>query len=161
MKRTLALIAFAVMAAGCGTTAASDSTAVSREQATVTALPTLRPAATTPPPATPTPLPSDHQTGDASAGEVIFHDGKGSAAACVNCHATEPGAFSLGPVMTGISERAGSRVEGMSDEEYLHQSILQPGEFVVPGFRPVMPPTYGENLTEQDIADIIAYLMTR
>jgi hypothetical protein len=63
--------------------------------------------------------------------------------------------------MTGISERAGSRIEGMSAEDYLHQSILQPGEVLVPGFRPVMPPTYGENLTEQDIEDIIAYLMTR
>ena len=37
MKRTLALIAFAMMAAGCGTYAASNSTSVPREQATVTA----------------------------------------------------------------------------------------------------------------------------
>jgi mono/diheme cytochrome c family protein len=161
MKRTLALIAFAIMAAGCGTYAASDSTSVPREQVTVTELPTLRPAATTPPPATPTPLPADEPAGDASVGEIIFHEGNGSAPACINCHAAEPGPFALGPVMTGISARAGSRIEGMTAEEYLHQSIVQPGEFVVTGFRPVMPPTYGENLTEQDIADIIAYLMTR
>ena len=161
MKRILALIAFAMMAAGCGTYAASNSTSVPHEQATVTQLPTLRPAATTPPPATPTPLSVEGTTGDASVGESIFHDGKGSAAACINCHAAEPGPFALGPVMTGISERAGSRIEGMTAEEYLHQSIVHPGEFLVPGFRPVMPPTYGENLTEQDIADIIAYLMTR
>jgi mono/diheme cytochrome c family protein len=161
MKRTLALIAFAMMAAGCGTYAASNSTSVPREQATVTELPTLRPAATTPPPAMPTPQPVEDPAGDASAGETIFHEGKGSAPACVNCHAAEPGPFALGPVMTGISERAGSRVEGMSAADYLHQSILNPGDYIVPGFRPVMPPTYGENLTEQDIEDIIAYLMTR
>lgn len=159
MKRTLALIAFAILAAGCGTYAASDLTLIPREQAT--ALPTLRPAATTPPPATPTPLPADDPSGDASAGERIFHDGKGSAPACVNCHAAEPGPFALGPAMTGISERAGSRIEGLSAAEYLHQSIVQPDAYTVPGFRPVMPSTYGEHLTEQEIADIIAYLMTR
>ena len=159
MKRTLALIAFAIMAAGCGTYAASDATFVPREQSTE--LPTLRAAATTPPPATTTTEPVIEPAGNASVGETIFHDGKGSAPACVNCHAAEPGPFALGPVMTGISERAGSRIEGMSAEDYLHQSILQPGEFIVPGFRPMMPPTYGENLTEQDIEDIIAYLMTR
>ena len=161
MKRTLALIAFAMMAAGCGTYAASNSTSVPREQVTVTKQATLRPAATTPPPATATSGPASAPSGDASAGETIFHDGKGSAPACVNCHAAEAGPFALGPVMTGISERAGSRIEGMSAEDYLHQSILEPGEFIVPGFRPMMPPTYGENLTEQDIEDIIAYLMTR
>ena len=161
MKRTLALIAFAMLAAGCGTTTASDSTSVPREQVTVTELPTLRPAATTPPPATPAPLPADEPTGDAAAGEIIFHEGKGSAVACINCHAAEPGAFSLGPVMTGISARAGSRIEGLTAEEYLHQSIVNPGEYLAPGFRAMMPPTYGEYLTEQDIADIIAYLMTR
>lgn len=159
MKPTLILIAFAMMAAGCGTYAASNSTLSPREQATTR--PTLRAASTTPPPATATPQPADNQAGDASAGELIFHEGKGSAPACVTCHAAEAGPFALGPVMTGISQRAGSRVEGLSAEEYLQQSILQPGEFLVPGFRPMMPPTYGENLTEQDIADIIAYLMTR
>jgi mono/diheme cytochrome c family protein len=161
MKRTLAFIAFAVMAAGCGTYAASSSTSIPREQATVTALPTLRPAATTPPPATPTPLAAADPAGDASAGERIFHNGKSDAPACINCHAAEPGPFALGPVMTGISERAGSRIEGLSAEEYLHQSIVHPGDYTVPGFRPVMPSSYGEYLTEQDIADIIAYLMTR
>lgn len=159
MKRTLAIIAFAMMATGCSTYAASDSTSVPPEQAA--ALPTLRPAATTMTPATPMTESVTEPAGDVSAGEVIFHEGKGSAPACVNCHAAEPGPFALGPVMTGISERAGSRIDGMSTEDYLHQSIVHPGDYIVSGFRPVMPSSYGENLTEQDIADIIAYLMTR
>jgi mono/diheme cytochrome c family protein len=161
MKRILVLIAFAMMATGCGTYAASNSTSVAREQTIVTELPTLRPAATTPPPATPTPLPVSDATGDASAGELIFHEGRPGAAGCVHCHAADSDTFGLGPVMTGISKRAGSRIEGMSAEAYLYQSIVQPGEYVVPGFRPVMPANYSDNLTEQDIADIIAYLMTR
>lgn len=162
MMRTFAIIAFAIMAAGCGAYVASDATSVPPKQTVATQFPTLRPAATTPPPATPTPEPVNVTAGDPNAGEILFRDGKGgNAPACINCHAAEPGPFALGPVMNGISERAGTRIDGVPAQSYLYESIVHPGDYVVPGFRPVMPPTYGGYLTEQDIADIIAYLMTR
>lgn len=98
--------------------------------------------------------------GDAVRGETIFKHGINDAPACVGCHALVKGGFSLGPVMKGISERAGTRVEGMSAEAYIRQSILEPKAFIVAGFRPIMYPDYAKHLSEQDILDLIAYLST-
>ena len=45
--------------------------------------------------------------------------------------------------------------------EYIHTSITQPGAFVVEGFQDgVMPLNFGETLSEQDINDLVAYLLT-
>ena len=48
----------------------------------------------------------------------------------------------------------------MRAEDYIRQSILDPHSFVVPGFRDIMYPDFKKHFSEQDIADIIAYLMT-
>jgi hypothetical protein len=68
--------------------------------------------------------------------------------------------FALGPKLTGVIERAGQRVEGLTAEAYLRQSILDPGAFIVPGYRNIMYPQYADQLNEQDIADLLAYLST-
>jgi hypothetical protein len=60
-----------------------------------------------------------------------------------------------------MGERAGTRIEGMAPADYLHQSIMEPSAFVVEGYPDVMPHTYGETLTEQQISDLIAYLLTQ
>lgn len=99
-------------------------------------------------------------SGDAVRGETLFKHGTDGAPACVGCHALNKGSFSLGPVMKGITERAGTRIEGMSTEAYLRQSILEPKAFVVAGFRPLMYPDYAKHLSEQNILDLIAYLST-
>ena len=62
--------------------------------------------------------------------------------------------------MIGISQRAGERVPGLSAEDYLRQSIIQPSAFLVSGYRDIMYPNFKEKLSEQDIADLIAYLET-
>jgi cytochrome c2 len=98
--------------------------------------------------------------GDAVRGETLFKHGTDDAPACVGCHALNKGAFSLGPVMKGISERAGTRIEGMSADAYLRESVLDPKAFIVSGFRPLMYPDYAKHLSEQDILDLIAYLHT-
>lgn len=98
--------------------------------------------------------------GDTARGEAIFRNGVGDAPACVGCHALTPSTWSLAPVMEGISERAVERVEGLSAGVYLEQSILDPSAYLVPGFRNIMFPQYAEHLSEQDLADLIAYLMT-
>lgn len=44
---------------------------------------------------------------------------------------------------------------------YLQTSIREPGAFIVPDFPDmIMPRTYGEILSEQDINDLVAYLLT-
>ena len=99
--------------------------------------------------------------GDPVHGEDIFRHGINAAPPCITCHALAPGGNSLGPVMQGFGERAGSRVEGLSAEAYAHQSIVEPRAFLVSGFRDIMYPGYANDLTEQEIADLIAFLLAQ
>jgi cytochrome c2 len=98
--------------------------------------------------------------GDAAHGETIFRSGVNDAPACTSCHAITPGPFSVGPALKGVYERAKTRVPGLTPEQYLRQSILNPKAYVVPGFRPIMYPDYATHLSEQQVADLIAFLST-
>jgi cytochrome c2 len=100
------------------------------------------------------------QLGSATRGEEIFKHGKGDAPPCGTCHALAQTGYSIGPVMLNISQRASSRVAGLSADQYLRQSILDPNTFLVPGFRSIMYNQYATHLDEQDILDLIAYLKT-
>lgn len=104
--------------------------------------------------------PSDSLPGDAERGAEIFRHGVNDAPPCITCHALTQGMFSIAPVMQGINQRAGERVAGLSADDYLHQSILEPSAFIVPGFRSIMYPDYADHLSAQDVADLIAYLKT-
>jgi hypothetical protein len=66
----------------------------------------------------------------------------------------------IGPSLAGIASHAGSRVAGLSAEEYIRASIVHPSEFVVPGFQDVMQKNFGDVLSSGQINDLIAYLMT-
>jgi cytochrome c oxidase subunit 2 len=78
---------------------------------------------------------------------------------CVTCH-TEDGSSSVGPTWKGIY---GSRVqledgkEVLADENYIRESILDPGARVVRGFPNVMP-TYRGLLTDRELDGLIAYI---
>jgi cytochrome c oxidase subunit 2 len=82
-------------------------------------------------------------------------------AGCLNCHAIG-GAVKVGPGWKGLF---GSNVplEGgktvNADEEYLRESIVDPGAKVVKGFPNVMP-TYKTTLSKEDIDALVAYLKT-
>jgi mono/diheme cytochrome c family protein len=101
-------------------------------------------------------------TGDVERGAQLFAQGQDETPPCSTCHQTVTGqfAFSVGPNLAGIGERAGTRVDGLTAEEYLHQSILEPGRYIVSGYRDIMYPDYRAHLTEQNIRDLIAYLLT-
>jgi len=47
----------------------------------------------------------------------------------------------------------------VADEEYIHDSILQPQKDVVAGYTPVMP-SYQGIASEDDVVRLIAYLKT-
>jgi mono/diheme cytochrome c family protein len=86
-------------------------------------------------------------------------EGKGL---CMTCHTIgKTGALRF-PDLDGIGSRAQSRVPGLSDVDYLAESMYEPNAFVVPGFNPGMPainkPPIG--LTDQEILAVIAYLQT-
>jgi hypothetical protein len=86
-------------------------------------------------------------------------EGKGI---CLTCHTIgKTGALRF-PDLAGIGARANSRVPGLSDVEYLAQSLYEPLAFVVPGFPPAMPPVNQPpiGLTDQEILCVMAALQT-
>jgi mono/diheme cytochrome c family protein len=103
--------------------------------------------------------------GDATRGEALA-----ASLGCTACHIAAP----VGPAWMasgsepGIGTRAGTRFtasgysgKATSAEQYLFESIVQPGAYVVSGFADgVMPATYGNTLTDQQLADLIAYLLS-
>src|SRR5687767_12076570 len=84
-------------------------------------------------------------------------EGKGI---CLTCHTIgKTGALRF-PDLGGIGAQAKNRVPGMSDVEYLTQSLYEPFAFVVPGFPPAMPPVNVPpiGLNDQEILCVIAAL---
>ncbi len=104
----------------------------------------------------------DIHIADPVAGEHIYYEtAAGVNAGCRICHSLEKGETIIGPSFYGIADHAGERVPGMTAEEYLHQSIVEPNAFVVPGFpEGQMIQNFGQILTEEQINDLVAFLMT-
>jgi len=75
---------------------------------------------------------------------------------CSGCHSKGSNRV-VGPRHQDVYETAKTRVEGLSAEEYLTQSIRIPTAFVVPGFTPVMP---AFNFNDDQILALIEYLKT-
>ena len=100
---------------------------------------------------------SANEPGDAARGQRLF----GGAATCSTCHDTKAGMTIVGPSLKGIATRAGSREPGKSAEDYIRESILTPNSYVVKGFTPgLMPQNFSKLLTQKQINDLIAYLLT-
>jgi len=81
---------------------------------------------------------------------------------CLTCHTIgKTGALRF-PDLAGVGDRAKHRVAGLSDVEYLAQSLYEPTAFVVPGFPPAMPPIHEPpiGLTDQEILCVIAALQS-
>jgi hypothetical protein len=101
--------------------------------------------------------PSD--VAESGAGEDLFH--RVTQPPCTTCHSLEPGFVLAGPSLARIGAEAGSRVSGTTAAEYLRQSILEPSKHLAPGdWNNVMLETYPSQLTEQDVNNLVAYLMT-
>ncbi len=95
--------------------------------------------------------------GDAAAGETTF---KGLP--CAGCHSLASEVVIVGPSLAGVATRAESRVPGYSPEAYLFESIVRPNAHVVESFQPgVMPQNFRETLSDQQIADLIAYMSSQ
>ena len=81
---------------------------------------------------------------------------------CAGCHSLVEGVHIQALSLFGIAERAGTTIEAYSAEEYLHESIVLPCEFLAAeAVVCQMPRNYGERLDAQDVADLIAFLMTQ
>ncbi len=82
-------------------------------------------------------------------------------AGCRVCHSLREGDDGVGPSLAGVGARAAERIPGVSAEEYLQQSILDPDQYVVEGFPSgQMRADTGESLTDVELNDLVAYLLT-
>lgn len=103
-------------------------------------------------------------SGDPANGEVIFntfYDETGFA--CATCHTIVEGApDGIGPNQYNLYQRAGERVEGQSAEDYVYTSIIDPNAHIVEGFeqRALMPLIYETILTQQEIFDLVVYVLS-
>ncbi len=103
-------------------------------------------------------------------GDPTRGEGLANTKGCVVCHISAP----TGPAwlpsadQPGIGERAETIFtqadytgNATSAFQYLHEAIVLPNAYIVPGYQAgVMPANYGDTLTDQELADIIAYLLT-
>jgi cytochrome c553 len=89
---------------------------------------------------------------------------RGEQPPCSRCHAVEkdkPSPSGLGTNFYAIGGRAGSTVPGQDAETYLRVSIVDPDAHLAGGFQDgLMYRGYGKALSEQQIADLVAYMLT-
>ncbi|MEE9178312.1 MAG: cytochrome c [Acidimicrobiia bacterium] len=150
------------------TAVTTTTLATTTTQATTT---TTEPTTTTTTqPTTTTSTVSDEQlaaaaaVGDIAAGEELYNtevDVGSWSPVCTTCHTLDGVDNSFAPTHGGISKIAGERVEGMSAVDYLRQSIVDPLAFQVDAWPLTMPKNYSEVLSEEQINNLIAFLLTR
>jgi len=93
----------------------------------------------------------------AKTGEQIF-----TAAGCAGCHTFSPAGSNgnIGPNLDQLKTQAGKLVPGKSADEYIRQSIEDPGAYIVKGFPNAMPPFKGR-LKDEQIKALIDYLLQK
>jgi cytochrome c oxidase subunit 2 len=81
---------------------------------------------------------------------------------CVSCHSVD-GSRGVGPTFQGL---AGSQVpladgtQVLGDETYLRTAILNPMAQIHEGYPPVMPGSYAQQLSEEQVSALIAFIQS-
>ena len=98
----------------------------------------------------------------ADAGESLYFETTvGVNTGCRVCHSLDPGVVIIGPSFDGVATAAVTRVPGLTAEEYLLQSIVDPDAYIVDGFDPgVMLENFYDTLTGEQIDNLVAFLLT-
>ncbi len=110
-----------------------------------------------------TEAPAEQPTEAMTAGGSVGDVAKGeqlAASMCLACHSVTGGTI-VGPTWKGLYGHEVTLSDGTTvtaDEAYIAQSIRDPNSQVVDGFPAIMPPF--DYLSDQDIADLIAYIKT-
>lgn len=108
---------------------------------------------------------------DPARGEQLFKSttiGTASAPGCITCHNVTGTDVLVGPSQAGVATRAQQMIDSgkytgaaKTVEDYLHEAIVDTDAYVVDGFQPgVMYANFGKELSEAEIADLVAYLLT-
>jgi cytochrome c551/c552 len=81
---------------------------------------------------------------------------------CIGCHALDPDQQMTGPTWFDVADTAVNRVPDQSPALYLYTSIVQPNAHIVEGYpQNIMPQNYSDLLSQEDLADVVAYLLTQ
>jgi len=78
---------------------------------------------------------------------------------CTACH-REGAVNKIAPAYEGIAARAPTRRPPLTAAAYIYESITNPTAYVVEGFNPAMPQNFAQQLSDRQLGDIIAYLLT-
>ena len=105
-------------------------------------------AAADAPPPTPTLAP------EVAAGQRVF------VAHCGACHSASADTVIVGPSLAGIAAHGGRRVDGLDARAYVYSSVLQPGDYLVPGFADLMPQDLAKKLTGEELDAVVAYVLS-
>jgi cytochrome c oxidase subunit 2 len=86
--------------------------------------------------------------GEAAAGKAVF-----TSAGCGSCHTL---------AAAGASGQVGPNLEDVlkgKDDQFIYESIVNPDAQIADGFEAgIMPKTYGEQLDEKQLGDLVAFL---
>jgi nitric oxide reductase subunit C len=108
--------------------------------------------------------PGNAQRGQALFSQASIRDTSG----CIMCHSPARYKVIVGPSLWGVATRAGRIIQSpsyqgtaKSAEQYLRESITKPNAVIAPGFAHSVMPDWLTVLDEQQIQDLVAYLMTQ
>jgi cytochrome c551/c552 len=139
VRRLACLVLLALLLVGCSSTVPGGKKVTTPTPQTVIGkLPTLGPK------------------GDPLAGKSVFVS-KG----CGACHLFTPAGTTgkIGPNLDNLAAEAATADQGTL-EQFTRASIVDPGAYVAPGYPAgVMPTNYGSTLTQQQLADLVAFLV--
>lgn len=99
----------------------------------------------------------DKVVGDPLNGQLLYND----TLACVGCHLSEA---QIAPALDGTYTRIldtrlkDDKLSGYTPEQYIIESIVDPGSYVVSPYQNIMIPNFGDRITLQELADLIAFL---
>ena len=178
--RLAGLLALSLLVAACGQAAQPTATATlapTPVPPTATLMPDPTPAPPTatmtlPPtsPPEPTPLPEIDLNMELPEGDPARGRGRALSFGCMGCHqdATYAPVFEAAEGLPSMAERGEMRIadpayegQATTNREYILESILLPQVYIVPGeWGDPMPTTYAARMTDQELAQILAWLET-
>lgn len=77
---------------------------------------------------------------------------------CGRCHFIDGQGGRVAPELTHIGTVADTRKGGATGEQYIRESIVSPGAYIVPGFNDVMPRGLARNLSAKDLDALVLFL---
>ena len=80
--------------------------------------------------------------------------------ACASCHQIGTAGGTVGPALTHIGSLAGTRKPPVSAEDYIRESVRDPGVYLVPGFPDTMSRGIDRGMSQDDFDDLVRFLLS-